>query len=78
MKNDYRLVEDDNYIIKANDKYWWSSWQAMGMGFYNADSFGSGIVGQTKLAAQGIGSIILYIASAEPKFKTSKPYPYGY
>ena len=81
----YTLIEDDNYIIRDNDEYYYKSWENFtGQSFHNFRGECRKYIGLTKKRMSDItlgefqSNNILYIASMKPRFKTDKPYPWGY
>ena len=78
----YKLVEDANYIVKAEDLYYFSSWGRM-----PAESVGT--LWQSSIGRSYISlfneycydKIKLYILTKgiiKPRFPNTKEYPHGY
>lgn len=80
----YYLVEDENYVIQTEDRYYFVTWKSS-LGYeriftYFRLAIGITIQEATKLSGAAWGNRMFVITKypPKPKFPTDKPYPFGY
>ncbi len=75
----YSLVSDDNYVIKEDDLYNLETWN--NNDFLNVEKYCKGLINKSLGVVLGIyrvGFGKVTIAIKAPRFKSDKPFPWGY
>ncbi len=75
----YSVVSDDNYIVKEDDLYNLETWN--NNDFLNVGKYCKGLINKSlgvALVIYRVGFGKVTIATKAPRFKSDKPFPWGY